>query len=174
MQLHRVDSLRDTQSEITFLCEPSRWIGGKERKRSRRENGFLPLNTKSQVLCQKKKAKKPWLLCTLGRNDTSLWPSLDHQAFTNTAFVLQADGQGACWVTRAGQGLQHGVTQCHPDDSSTSQGVVWIGLFAFFQLSETPVIELDRYLAPKGERKMDAIVRVWRRQTPTCAQIGSV
>lgn len=23
----------------------------------------------------------------------------------------------------------------------------------------------DRYLAPKGERKMDAIVRVWRRQT---------
>lgn len=76
------------------------WIGGKERIKKREqedENSFLSLNTKPEYSV-KRKGKKPWLLSTVGRNNTLVWLSLAHQAAQTTEAGRIAV---ASWGTRA-------------------------------------------------------------------------
>lgn len=150
MQLPCVDSLRDREREITFLCKLHLWIEGKERKRSRKTSGFLPLNAKLECSVRRKGEKKPWLLSTLGRNDTSVWPSLAHQTLQTTKgrkrFLLLAEPAACEAVTGSHNGswwLQHiprrsGRTVC------------------FFSPKKRPlIIKPDYYLTPKEKRQRE-------------------
>lgn len=134
MQLHCVDSLRDRESEITFLCKPTLWIGSKERKREGRGEQHFTLEYQAGVFCQKK-GEKALALKHISRYETS--------GFTNNrgrkGFLWLAEGHRHVGLRQAGS-LSHTMD---PDDSST-----WMGRW-HYQSAETPVVSNQRR---NGER----------------------
>lgn len=94
-------------------------MGGKKKKRKEtkkrsrsKRTAFYPWIPSRSVL-SKERGKKPWLSSTLGRNDTSVWPSLAHQALQNNRgrkkdfFLLLAEGRGRARLRQAGFIVSH-------------------------------------------------------------------
>lgn len=82
-QLHRVDSLRDTESEITFLCERSLWTRDKEEKgTTKMRAAFYHWKPRWSILSKEIERMGGGCLDSLEdyreEHSSLLWPSLSH------------------------------------------------------------------------------------------------
>lgn len=163
MQHHCAYSLRDRGSEITFLSEQSLWIGGKERKKERKkeqeiENSFLPLNTKPEHSVKRARGGRKRML---GRNDTSVWPSLPRQVHK------QRPDKGIPAASRTRVGL-HGLSQrilmtpAHPEALRTGR--------LLFQSAETP----QPLLPPSHPKSTRAVIWPQRREGERVSMLPSM